>query len=111
MSKLIKLNSNVETVILDLDTQSGVVLKGHLRERSIVGFEKKQVIDNQSAVKVFSRELDKLKHCMTLKEPPLKNNATLFSKVLSYLVNTNIDKYYLVVKFWIADTCNGSNPS
>lgn len=37
MSKLIKLNSNVETVILDLDTQSGVVLKGHLRERSIVG--------------------------------------------------------------------------
>lgn len=27
----------VETVILDLDTQSGVVLKGHVRERSIVG--------------------------------------------------------------------------
>lgn len=57
--------------------------------------EKKQIGDATQLDKNLSRELEKLKQTLlNTKQTHKETCDTFFSKVLPYLVNSNIDKYY-----------------
>jgi hypothetical protein len=71
--------------------------------------EKKQILDAQSAVKVLTRDLDKLKQGLALKKNTYEETCdTFFKKVLPYLVNTDVDKYYPVGSFGLRALAMGA---
>jgi hypothetical protein len=59
--------------------------------------EKKQLLDASQNVKTRNRGLEKLKQSLHSKEEISRETCqTFFSQVVSYLVNTDADKYYPV---------------
>jgi hypothetical protein len=71
--------------------------------------EKKQIGDAAQSVKNLSRELEKLKQTLLNKKQTYKETCdTFFSKVLPFLVNTNIDKYYPVGMYGLRSLAMGA---
>ena len=71
--------------------------------------KKKQVFDATTTVKNLTRDLEKLKQNLKLKQQTHDSTCdTFFSKVLPHLVNTNIDKYYPVGTFGIRQLAMGA---
>ena len=71
--------------------------------------EKKQMIDAAQSVKSLSKELEKLQTNLALKKQTYEQtNNSFFTKIMPYLVNTNIDKYYPVGSFGLRALCMGA---
>ena len=72
-------------------------------------FAKKQMTDATSTVKNLTKDLEKLKQSLQLKKQTFENtNDTFFSKVLPYVVNTDIEKYYPVGTYGIRQLAMGA---